>query len=55
MKKKGKATLVSLLGYGATLTFAKKLKQKIDQDIKKHGLIANNLLESIEFIINRKF
>ena len=54
-EKKGKATLVSLLGYGATLTFAKKLKQKIDQDIKKHGLIANNLLESIEFIINRKF
>ena len=54
-KKKGKATLVNLLGYGETLNFAKTLKKKLDQQIKKYGIKANDLLESIEFILTREF
>ena len=53
--KKGKATLVSLLGYNKTLNFAKKLKKKLDQQIRKLGKKSNDLLESVEFILNRKF
>ena len=53
--KKGKATLINLIGYKATLNFAKNLKKKIDKKIKKFGPRANDLLDSIEFILNRKF
>ena len=53
--KKGKATLLNLLGYKKTLNFAKNLKKKIDKQIKKYGSKANDLLDSIEFILERKF
>ena len=54
-KEKGKATLINLLGYNNTVILAKNLKRKIDQEIKKYGSRANNLLESVDFILNRKF
>ena len=54
-KKKRKATLVNLLGYEETINFAKNLKKKIDQQIKKYGNKANDLLDSVEFILKRKF
>ena len=53
--KRGKATLVNLLGYEETVNFAKDLKNKIDQKIKKYGNKANDLLDSVEFILERKF
>ena len=54
-EKKGKATLINLLGYSDTLNFAKTLKKKLDQQIKKYGIKANDLLESVEFILTREF
>ena len=54
-EKKGKATLINLIGYEDTVNFAKNLKKKIDQKIKKYGSKANDLLDSTEFILNRKF
>ena len=54
-KKKGKATLVNLLGYEETMNFAINLKKKIDQQIKKYGNKANDLSDSVEFILKRKF
>ena len=54
-KKKGKATLVNLLGYDLTLDFANEIKKKLDYKIKKYGSKADGLLESVEFILNRKF
>ena len=54
-KKKGKATLVNLLGHAEALNFAKDIKKKLDQQVKKYGIKANDLLESIEFILTRKF
>jgi len=53
-EKRGKATLVNLLGYEKTIDFAKNLKKKIDQKIKKYGTKANDLLDSVEFILERK-
>ena len=53
-KKKGKPTLVNLLGYKRTLTFAKSLKNKINKNVKNYGTKSKDLLESIEFILNRK-
>ena len=54
-EKKGKATLVNLVGPKKTLYFAKSLKKKIDYKIKKYGPKTKNLLESVDFILNRKF
>ena len=54
-KKKGKATLVNLLGYEKTLLFAKKLKEDINKKVKKLGVRNTNLLNSVEFILQRKF
>ena len=54
-KKKGKATLVNLLGYKETMYFAKNLKKQIDQQIKKYGSKASDLLDSVEFILRREF
>jgi len=54
-EKKGKATLINLLGYKETINFAKNLKKRIDKQIKKYGTKADNLLDSVEFILNRNF
>ena len=54
-KKKGKPTLVNLLGYKKTLIFANDLKNKIIKKIKKYGNKSQDLLESIEFILEREF
>jgi len=54
-EKKGKATLVNLLGFSETLNFAKTLKKKLDQQIKKYGTKASDLLDSVQFILERKF
>ena len=54
-KKKGKANLVNLLGYNRSLNFAEKLKKKIDDQIKGYGKRANDLLDSVEFILDREF
>ena len=54
-EKRGKATLVNLLGYNETKYFAAELKKKINQQVKKFGTKTNDLLDSIEFIQERKF
>ena len=53
-KKKGKPTLVNLLGYKKTLNFANNLKNKINKKIKNYGIKSQDLLKSVEFILERK-
>ena len=53
--QKGKATLISLLGYKETLKFAESLKKKIVYKIRKYGKKSKGLIESVEFILERKF
>ena len=54
-QKKGKATLISLLGYKKTVNFAQNLKKKLDIEIKKYGNKSADLLDSVKFILERKF
>ena len=54
-KKKGKATLINLLGYKKTLIFVEDLKKQLSLKIKKYGDKGNDLLESLEFILSRNF
>ena len=54
-KKKGKSTLINLMGYQNALHFAHKLKKKILLKLRKHGKNAKDLIDTIEFILGRNF
>ncbi len=54
-KNKGKPTLVNLIGYKETLNFAYNLKKKLNNKIKIYGNKSHDLLQSVEFILNRNF
>ena len=53
--KKGKSTLISLLGYKKAHKYAENLKKKILLKLKKHGKNSSNLIETINFIKERNF
>ena len=52
-KKKGKATLISLLGYKNTIKYANKLIFKINNKLKKYGPKSKNLTETLDYVLNR--
>ena len=54
-KNKGKQTLINFMGYNKTLIFVNNLKKKINKNIKKYGIRSEDLLQSVEFILNRRF
>jgi farnesyl diphosphate synthase len=54
-QKKGKSTLISLIGYKKTHSYALQLKKNILSKLKKHGKKANNLINTVEFILERNF
>ena len=51
--KKGKATLISLLGYKKTIVYTNILKNKIFKDLKIFGNKAENLKSTISYILDR--
>jgi len=53
--KKGKSTLLSLMGEKKAFMYANNLKKKILRKLEKHGKKANELINTIEFILERKF
>ena len=53
--KKGKSTLINLMGEKKAYLYANNLKKKILLKLKKHGKKAKELTNTIEFILNRKF
>ena len=52
-KKKGKATLISLLGYKNTIKYANRLIIKINNKLIKYGPKSKNLSETLKYILNR--
>ena len=52
--KRGKATIISLLGYKNAVKYTEKLKQNIFNKLKMYSSRANDLRETIEFITERK-
>ena len=53
--KKGKSTLIKLLGYKKAFKYANNLKKKILLKLTKHGKNSRDLQNSINFIIKRNF
>ena len=54
-KKKGKSTIINLVGYDYAYEYAIKLKKKILRNLKKHGNKANDFRDIINFILERKY
>ena len=54
-KKKGKSTLINLMGYKKSVMYADKLSKKILIKLKKHGRNAKDLIDTIKFIQKRTF
>ena len=53
-KKKGKATIINLLGHKNTIKYDKNLKIKIFNKLEPYGKKSDSLKKTISFIINRK-
>ena len=51
--KKGKATIISLLGYKNAVKYSNKLKKNIYNKLRSHNNKANDLRETINFIMER--
>ena len=54
-KKKGKSTLIRVLGYEKAQKYALNLKINILRKLEKHGKKAYEISKIIEFVHNRKF
>jgi len=54
-QKRGKSTLVSLIGYKKANFFALQLKKNILSKLRKYGKKANDLTNTVEFILERNF
>ena len=54
-KKKGKSTLLSLMGEKKAYLYANNLKKKILRKTEKHGKKAKELRQTIKFILERKY
>ena len=54
-KKKGKSTLISLIGFKKAYNYSFKLKKNILRKLSKHGKKAEELKNTVNFILGRKF
>ena len=52
-EKKGKATLISLLGYKNAIKYSYEIKSKIVNDLKKYRLYSKNINETLDYILTR--
>tara|TARA_B100001057_G_scaffold372135_1_gene376295 strand:+ start:933 stop:1805 length:873 start_codon:yes stop_codon:yes gene_type:complete len=52
-QKKGKATLISLLGYNEAIKYCDKIIFKLNKKLKKYGKKSNNIEKTLKYILNR--
>ena len=52
-KKQGKATLISLLGHRKAIKYSKSLILRLTKKINKYGPKSNDLVYTLNYILNR--
>ena len=52
-QKKGKATLISLLGYDNAVKYSENLIININKKLKKYGSNSKKIKQTLEYILNR--
>ena len=53
-QKKGKATLISLLGYANAIKYCNKITLDVNKNLKKYGSNFKNIKETLSYILNRE-
>jgi farnesyl diphosphate synthase len=53
-QKKGKATLISLLGYMNAIQYCDRIIIKINKNLKKYGTSSKHIRETLNYILNRE-
>ena len=53
-QKKGKATLINLIGYDDSLKYCDKIIKDINKNLKKYGSKSEKINETLGYIMNRK-
>jgi farnesyl diphosphate synthase len=53
-QKKGKATLINLLGYMNAIKYCDRIILKIDKNLKKYGSSSKNIGETLNYILHRE-
>ena len=53
-QKKGKATLISLLGYSNAIIYCDKVILSINEKLKKYGTNSKNINETLKYIVKRE-
>ena len=53
-QKKGKATLVNLIGYDDSLKYCGKIIKDINKNLRKYGSRSEKINETLGYILNRK-
>ena len=54
-RKKGKSTLINVLGYNKTLEFAFNRKRLIINRLKKYGKKTDSIISTLDFILERTY
>ena len=52
-QKKGKATLISLLGYNNAVKYCDKIIYDVNKKLMKYGSNSKNIKETLDYILNR--
>ena len=52
-QKKGKATLISLLGYVNAIKYCNKIILDVNKNLKEYGSNSKNIKETLDYILNR--
>ena len=52
-QKKGKATLISLLGHSNAIKYCNKIIFDVDKSLKRYGSSSKNIKETLDYILNR--
>jgi farnesyl diphosphate synthase len=53
-QKKGKATLISLLGHKNAIKYCDKIIFEVNKNLKKYGSNLKNIKETLDYILNRE-
>jgi farnesyl diphosphate synthase len=52
-EKQGKATLIGLLGYRNAIKYSENLIKRLNKRVSKYGSKSNDLIDTLEYILNR--
>ena len=53
-QKKGKATLINLIGYDDSIKYCDNIMKNINKNLRKYSSRSEKINETLEYILNRK-